>query len=493
MATPSLSPIARPSTPVQETQFQEDSPYANGVQSEDLQIDPTGGDSPVFTVSHQHFHSLSSKLNGFDVSINTANVPLCIVNGIRRFSMNAIPIGGFKDEPPSHTDTDTRSIVIEKNNSLLYNEMLTTRIAMLPIQQDKLPRIVTKWDTSEEKRIYFFERQDEIPVVKFEIKSDSQPPGMKDITTDSIEAPDDFFVKDLVTNDPILLHCLMFPYPSIDIPLAFKAKPVIGTGKENSSFTPVGTTSMKFIVDEDKVPGVMEFWMNKKLDERKKKGLAPLSEDEIDSMKRNFLLLEKQRVYKQDSTGPTDIQLRIESLGNMKSVQIIRETLRMMAVQINDCWHTVKEDNISQTTGEIFEISLGKVDHTVAQCIVDAWKQEPSCKERTSLPSYRLTHPLKEEMILTIRMKDTTLKSADVLNMLHTCIAICVDDLSYLIDSFEAFTKTHQTPSHSLIGDSPDYWILHQTSIPLTTATILPLRNPRTSWTIAPSLLRSGS
>ena len=483
MATPPLSPIFSPNTPVPGTP----------VPGTPVPGSPFQPDSPVYSPSHQHFHSLSSKLNGFDVSLKTANVPLCIVNGIRRFSMNAIPIGGFRDEPPSHTDTDTRSIVIEKNNSLLYNEMLTTRIAMLPIQQSKLPRIVTRWDISEEKRIYFFERTDELPIVSFEIKSDSQAPGMKDITTDSIEAPDDFFVKDLITNEPILLHCLMFPYPSVDIPLAFKAKPVIGTGKDNSSFTPVGTTSMKFIVDEEKVPRVMEFWMNKKLDERKRKGLASLSEEEVESMKRNFLLLEKQRVYKQDATGPTDIQLRIESLGNLKSQQIIRETLRMMAVHTNDCWHTVKETNISQPSGEIYEISLGKVDHTVAQCIVDAWNQEPSCTERTSLPSYRITHPLKEEMILAVRMKDPTLKPSDVLKMLHTCIAICVDDLSYLIDEFERFTESGRTPSHSLIGDSPDHWILEKTPIPLTTATILPQRNPRTSWTIAPSLLRSGS
>lgn len=228
----------------------------------------SGSDSPVFTASHPHFHSIESRLDDYDVTLTTSHIPLCVVNGIRRFSMNGIPIGGFRDEAPSQTDTDTRSIIIETNHSLLYNEMLITRIAMIPIHQDKLPRIMTKWNPSESKRDYYFEREDELPTVSFTIESDSQEPGMKDITTDDIDAPDGFFVKDLVTHDPILIHSLMFPYPSVDVPLSFRATPVIGTGKENSSFTPVGTTGMRFIVDEERVPSVMESWIQRKLEER---------------------------------------------------------------------------------------------------------------------------------------------------------------------------------------------------------------------------------
>lgn len=108
----------------------------------------------------------------------------------------------------------------------------------------------------------------------------------------------DVFVRDLTTGEAILLHSLMFPYPSVEVPFAFVAKPVIGTGKEHSSFTPVGTTGMRFVEDEDRVEHVLKTWMENKAREREEKGLTPLSTMELDIMKKNFMLLEKQRIYK---------------------------------------------------------------------------------------------------------------------------------------------------------------------------------------------------
>lgn len=110
--------------------------------------------------------------------------------------------------------------------------------------------------------------------------------------------PNDVFVRDLTTSNPILLHSLMFPYPSIDVPFSFVAKPVIGTGREHSSFTPVGTTGMRFVEDEDRVEHVKQTWMETKSREREERGLTPLSTAELESMEKNFMLLEKQRIYK---------------------------------------------------------------------------------------------------------------------------------------------------------------------------------------------------
>jgi hypothetical protein len=48
-----------------------------------------------------HFTNVVSKLNGHDVRFTCESVPLVFVNGIRRLSMNSVPIAGFRDEPPS--------------------------------------------------------------------------------------------------------------------------------------------------------------------------------------------------------------------------------------------------------------------------------------------------------------------------------------------------------------------------------------------------------
>ena len=451
--------------------------------------------------SMNHFADIIETLGGYDMKITTQHVPLCIVNGIRRFSMNSIPIAGFRDEPPSITDVDKRSIVIQKNHSLLYNEMLVTRIAMLPLKQSVIPQIISKWDKDTKKRIHYFERTDTLPIANYEIKSESQAPGLKDVTTndimvavgdDAIESKD-FFVSDLTIDTPILLHCLMFPYPSVDVPLAFKGTPVIGTGRENSSFTPVGTTAMRFVVDDTRIEDVMKSWMDKKLTERSQKGLATLTPEEIETMKKNFMLLERQRVYKQDSTGPTHIQLRVESIGSLSSKVIVRESLKMLAVQINDCWKSIAETDISHPQKSIVEINLGKIDHTVAQCIVYAWNKMEDFKEKYTMPSYRLIHPLKETMILSLRIVNTAVapQVKEIMTMLHTCIAMCVDDIGYLLDEYDSIIPS--THSHTKIADSPDHWILSQTTIPLVSQSLLPNRRLRTKWNISTSLLRSGS
>ena len=451
--------------------------------------------------SFNHFTDVSELLGGYDMKITTQHVPLCVVNGIRRFSMNSIPIAGFRDEPPSITDVDKRSIVISKNHSLLYNEMLVTRIAMLPLKQSVMPTIISKWDKDSKQRIHYFERTDNLPIATYEIKSESQAPGLKDVTTDDIVvsagdeavASKDFFVNDLTIDSPILLHCLMFPYPSVDVPLAFKGTPVIGTGRENSSFTPVGTTSMKFVVDESRVEDVMKSWMDKKLTERASKGLSALAPEEIENMKKNFMLLERQRVYKQNATGPTHIQLRVESIGSLSSKIIVRESLKMLAVHINDCWKSISESDISQPQKSIIEINLGKIDHTVAQCLVYAWNKMDDFKAKYTMPSYRLIHPLKETMILSLRIVNTSVapQVKEIMSMLHTCIAICVDDISYLLNEYD--TLIPSSHSHTKIADSPDDWILNQSTIPLVSQSILPRRSPRTAWNIAAALLRSGS
>lgn len=155
-------------------------------------------------------------------------------------------------------------------------------------------------------------------------------------------------MNDLVLHTPILLHTLMFPYPGIEIPFSFHAKPVIGTGSENSSFTPVGTTGMRFLEDEDRVESVMATWMERKAQERESKGLSTLSTAELDVMRKNFLLLEKQRIYRQDASGPTHIRLRVESLGGLPSATIVTETMRMLAAHICDLYHSLSESDIHQ-------------------------------------------------------------------------------------------------------------------------------------------------
>lgn len=474
---------------------------------------------PLFSIHTMAFSDFESHLQGNDIHFTCERIPLCIVNGIRRFSMNSIPIGGFRDDPPSVL-APNRSITIQQNHTLLYNEMFVTRVAMVPIKQHMLPKIMTKWDTDKGVRTYYWDKPDEVPTCSLVVKSDGQQPGLLDVTTDMMDKKE-LFIKDLVLNTPILLHSLMFPYPDIDIPFAFTAKPVIGTGQENSSFTPVGTTGMRFLEDSARVASVKEAWMNRKARERASKGLTPLSADELAIMEKNFELLEQQRVYKQDSTGPTHIRLRVESLGSLPSKVIVLETMRMMAIHMCDLYHSIKETDIHQEQ-QVVIIHLGQVDHTIPQLLVECWKRLPIASTY-SIPSYELDHPLKGNMRLHLRIVDTD-KPIDkkvILENIHLCIGIIVDDLSYLISQWKQLSNQAQlagtsgaqsaadmaprsgvssgasgeTREHTVFSDPPTHWNWIE-SLPLSTTSLLPTspsHPPRTRWTISPSLFRPGS
>lgn len=442
------------------------------------------------------FTDLEVHLNGNDIRFTCDRIPLVIVNGIRRFSMNAIPIAGFRDEPPAVLPPN-RSITIEQNHTLLYNEMCVTRIAMLPIRQDALPHIMSRWNEDSKQREFDWERPDDVPTCSLEITNDDKEPGILDVTTDMMDRKE-LFVKDLVLDTPILLHSLMFPYPGIDIPFSFTATPVIGTGSENSSFTPVGTTGMRFLEDEDRVESVMRTWMDRKSRERESKGLTTLSTAELDVMRKNFLLLEKQRIYRQDASGPTHIRLRVESLGGLPSIAIVTETLRMMAAHVGDLYHTLDESSIHQEQ-TIVILELGKVDHTVAQLIVEAWKLIPMSAEY-SLPSYELNHPLKGDMRIQLRIVDESkpVVRKTLLEALHLTIGIVVDDLSYLIHAWNTASETQlagasaSRRSHSTFADPPSHWNWIE-SLPLMKQSLLPTRGDRSRWMIEPSLFRNGS
>lgn len=441
------------------------------------------------------FTNITNKLDGYDLRFTVEYVPLFLVNGIRRFSMNSIPIGGFRDEPPS-VAKDKRSIAIHQNHTLLYNEMIVTRIAMIPIKQDKLPLIFTKWDSETNTRKYYWERQDTLPISNFTIKSSEQEPGKYDITTDDINVSftstdgvvqtipsKEFFVRDLVIDQPALIHCLMFPYPSIEIPFEFTATPTIGTGRENASYTPVGTTSMRFMEDEERVKLVFQDWMAQKKQERVDKGIPPLSEEELGVMERNFMLLEKQRIYKQDARGPTHFNMRIESIGSMKSCCILRESLKMMRLHNNDLYHSIKDTSIHfKDDNRSIEINLGSIDHTISQCLVETWKLMPISKT-FSMPSYRLIHPLKETMIMTLVKSDSTQANdpKPILEGIHQAIAIIIDDISYLIQEIESMFPELDGGRTCRLMDSPPHYTWIET-IPLTTLTHLPGRPERSSW-----------
>ena len=109
-------------------------------------------------------------------------------------------------------------------------------------------------------------------------------------------------LPDFYTGDYIVLDILKSN--SLDISrgekLKVQATPTIGTGSQNAIYSPVGTVSFKFNIDDsDKINEIFLKNIEYKNSERLEKGLKIISEEEKVTLQKSFNLLDKERVYKE--------------------------------------------------------------------------------------------------------------------------------------------------------------------------------------------------
>lgn len=380
--------------------------------------------------------------NVYDISFNLINVPLGLANSLRRVLLSNIPVTAFDD---TWIDDDSkRSIVIKKNTSGLHNEFLAHRLSLIPIcmYNNELFKIKTKF--IENKRSFSFVKSVR-PKFFIKIKNNSETrhqknaSGMIDVTSEDFEflnesdtfpdSIDEFFPKNEITGDYIIINILK---PNIIVDsegeeLEIECTPNIGYGEINSRYCSVGTVSFSFI--EESIEVVEEVFKQKikyKNKERKEKGLSAYNQETVHSIKKSFDILDKQRVYVQDKEGnPSQFKFRIESIGFLESHQLFRDSLDIIKLKLIDILNsfTIVENNkdiklivnnklsINDSVDNLLghEIDINNENHTIGNLINDYMKllytaKEPLDSNIITFASYKMPHPLKEQIQLKIKI-----------------------------------------------------------------------------------------
>lgn len=285
--------------------------------------------------------------------------PLTLVNGLRRVILSEIPTVVIRD------------VQILSNTTQMPHEMLKHRIELLPVNVEPSDTAVIK-DATIELKLY------------------ADPENNRDITTD------DFVIQS--GREHILMRDR-----DLDTPLLFlrvkKNEIVHVKGKlsvENGS--QVCTASTKFHIDEERA----------KVDKKKfvETGGDPRVFD-------NFQI---QKSYSIDELGrPNWIDMYIESVGVLKSKQILKLAVQILKNKIDSWMEAGKEHIGRESEKDVYNITLEQGGHTVGALLQEVIYHSKT----TEFVSYDIPHPLKPTMVLRFLSKG---KPEDVLKNAQSII-----------------------------------------------------------------------
>lgn len=384
------------------------------------------------------------------------NISVAFANTIRRAFSTMCPTITFVD------GLESNSMKVIQNSGALHNEFLTHRLSLIPINIDnsiakKHLKIITSYDASKGVRDWEIMNQESVPIFDINITdheslvANIHMNDIVDITTDNIKvllgseeisnATNKLFLKDPFTKDPILITSLKTKLEkSGDLEtLHIRCHPVASVGKYHTRNDPTGTVEYSFkLEDESRINEVWGYKVEFLKKERIDNGLEPYMDEEIETMKRNFQLLDKERVYKTNTDGEANhFNYTVESIGCMSSNQIIYNAIKTLGLYLEDIIESVsfKELRKSKSKSEyklnktfspkisIHELHIDNINkgciirlndenHTLGGLLQSKLREEflvgsdSDVTKHLKIANYKMNHPTIEEIDFVLCIKD---------------------------------------------------------------------------------------
>jgi DNA-directed RNA polymerase subunit L len=278
--------------------------------------------------------------------------------------------------------------------------------------------------------------------------------------------------------------------------LNFKAIPSVGQAMTHALYSPVGCVAFEYDKDTEEMQGII---FGKQIDqrnhERLSKTLDPLTENEIDLMRRSFDRLDSARVYKQNRDGECNsINLTVESIGVYSPLQAFLDGLHVLEIELIDLMNGIVIDNNHINFDEgLYEfyfknnhafIKLIDHGHTIGNLLKEYMNRltlvhlqnfednkhkvlYKSVDTVLEVATYRITHPLEGNLLFEMKLansyeaqfadlyKDntwdkTTARKAPYAIMFYKAAQYAVENLKMLQEKFIT-AQTEQTMGVSSI------------------------------------------
>jgi DNA-directed RNA polymerase subunit L len=296
--------------------------------------------------------------NGYELSCELKNMPVSFVNAIRRILIHGIPT------------VVARDIQILENTTQMPHEMLKHRVEMLPINV-KPDDATTIRDAK----------------IGLRILLDKEAKEAINITTDdfTIESGrENIIMKDRDMNTP-LLFMRMRPSESLHI----KARLAV----ETENVSQVCTATTQWHPDPERIKLARKEYVDAGNDVR---------------LFDNFLY---QREYSRNESGrPNWFDLHIESVGVLKSVDLLKMAIQILRRRVDEYLKDALE-NIARHGDDTYTVPLEIGGHTLGYLFQEVMYSD----QNVNFVSYDRTHPLTNTLILQFHTKkspESTLKTA---------------------------------------------------------------------------------
>ena len=361
--------------------------------------------NPILTNPSENGDLYKFTLSGINVSL---------ANALRRTVLTDIPVNGILTE----TIIDNQCTV-EINTSRLHNEILKQRLSCIPIhikELDILPgKYVLEVDVKNDSENILF-----VTTADFRIKNKENGHYLTKEETRKIFPP-------CVATNSYIDFARLRAKISDTIPgehIKLTAEFSVVTAKQNSMYNVVSKCSYGNTLDQDKIMMDWEKIEKKLLSEE-------MTSEEIDIQKKNYYILDSQRVFVEDS-----FDFVIETIGIYENREILKNASKIVfeklvgnektgavgIVQLVDS--ELMDIHLGETTMEnCYDIILENEDYTLGKVIEYVMYETYFKKEGLlSYCGFKKFHPHNANSTLRLAYKDATSKNTVRTHLRHVCI-----------------------------------------------------------------------
>lgn len=290
--------------------------------------------------------NLKIALRGFELSFELKNVPVSFANALRRITISGVPTVVIQD------------VQILENTSQMPHEMLKHRIEMLPVNVTPDDASTIR-DAKIELRIPAVKEPKRVTTDDFSIESGRDKLLMRDRDLDT-----PFTIVKLKTGESVHIRARL--------------------GINTDSASQVCTSTMSYHTDTE---AAME--ARKKFIEE---GNDPRHFD-------NFLY---QRYYSKNAAGrPNWFDIKIESVGVLTSVNILKMALAILRKRLNEYMKDAIENIKREADEGSYSISLEQGGHTLGYLLQEVMYSD----QNVNFVAYDIPHPLKNTMVIRFNTK----------------------------------------------------------------------------------------
>ena len=334
-------------------------------------------------------------------TLNSINVSYA--NAIRRVLLADVPCIVFRTQP-----YEENRVNIHINKTRLNNELIKQRISCIPIHVD---------DTDNFPYEDYVVELDKVNDTNSIIYATTEDFKVKNIKMDKyLESADvkKMFPPDLITGDYIDIVRLR-PKLSDDMDpeyIKLSAKLSIGYAREDGAFNVVSTCSYGNTMDAIKIK---EVW-----DEKEQELKKTYSKEEIEFMKKDWMLLDAKRLFIEDSFDFT-----IESVGIYTNYKLMELACLLIIKKLYTSLESLKNNNdlisvATDTMENCYNIKLENEDYTVGKIIeYYLYSKYFEEKKEVNFVGFLKKHPHDTFSTIKISFKEMTKSKDDIIFMIE--------------------------------------------------------------------------